>query len=169
MITQALKAFAHLGDLQRGINMHHTISSRINNDSYIFASLIHFYNHIKNNQAYKAMDLSNEIDKPNDVIIILLFNTCAQLGTTEASNLAKRVSKTIPQLFYSNLHLLTSLLDALMKCAQLLFDRSTRKALSMYGATMNGYNKDKNPSKTLNLFYQMKMDGIEPNFYLDFC
>ncbi|CAF4273905.1 unnamed protein product, partial [Adineta steineri] len=43
MITQALKAFAHLGDLRRGINMHHTISSRINNDSYIFASLIHFY------------------------------------------------------------------------------------------------------------------------------
>ncbi|CAF1055985.1 unnamed protein product [Adineta steineri] len=120
MITQALKAFAHLGDLRRGINMHHTISSRINNDSYIFASLIHFYR------------------------------------TAEASNLAERVSKTILQLFYSNPHLLTSLLDALMKCAQLLFNRSTSKILSIYEATMNEYNKDKNPSKTLNLFYQMK-------------
>ncbi|CAF0948790.1 unnamed protein product [Adineta steineri] len=156
MITQALKAFAHLGDLRRGINMHHTISSRINNDSYIFASLIHFYSYIKNNQANKAMDLFNEINKPNDVIIILLFNTCVQLGTAEASNLAERVSKTILQLFYSNPHLLTSLLDALMKCAQLLFNRSTSKILSIYEATMNEYSKDKNPSKTLNLFYQMK-------------
>ncbi|CAF1491485.1 unnamed protein product, partial [Adineta steineri] len=40
MITQALKAFADLGDLHRGTNIHHLISLRINNDSYILASLI---------------------------------------------------------------------------------------------------------------------------------
>ncbi|CAF3518869.1 unnamed protein product [Adineta steineri] len=197
MITQALKASAHLRDLQRGTSIHYLISSRINNDSYILASLIHFYincgnmktaqslfdtaakkslsmyaammkGYIKNNQTNKAMDLFHEINKPDEVIVILLFNTCAQLGTEEALNLAKRVSKETPQLFYSNPRLLTSLLDALIKCgdmehAQLLFDRSTKKVLSMYGAMMSGYNKAKNPFKTLDVFNQMKMDGIEPN------
>ncbi len=74
-----------------------------------------------------------------------MFNACAQLGTNEALNLAKKVSKEIPKSFHSDLGLLTSLLDALMKCgdvqhAQLLFDTSRAKILPMYGAMMNGNN-----------------------------
>ncbi len=42
-ITQALKACAEIRDFQRGLNIHKFISSRINNDSYILSSLIHFY------------------------------------------------------------------------------------------------------------------------------
>ena len=42
-ITQALKACTHLEDLQHGEAIHHLISSRINNDSYISTSLIHLY------------------------------------------------------------------------------------------------------------------------------
>jgi hypothetical protein len=49
----------------------------------------------------------------------------------------------MPKSFYSNPYLLTSLLDALMKCgdiinAQSLFDTSTNKSLGMYGAMMKG-------------------------------
>ncbi len=77
--------------------------------------------------------------------IIVLFNACAQLGTDEALNLTKKVSKKIPKSFYSNPYLLTALLDALMKCgdvkyAQSLFDASTKKVMQMYGAMMNGNN-----------------------------
>ncbi len=77
--------------------------------------------------------------------ITVLFNACAQLGTDEALNLTKKVSKKIPKSFYSNPYLLTSLLDALMQCgdveyAQSLFDASTKKVMSMYGAMMNGNN-----------------------------
>ena len=43
IITQALKACTHLGELQRGKAIHHLISSRIKNDIYISASLIHLY------------------------------------------------------------------------------------------------------------------------------
>ena len=43
IITQALKACAHLKDLQRGSTIHHLISSRIKDDVYISASLIHLY------------------------------------------------------------------------------------------------------------------------------
>ncbi|CAF5006932.1 unnamed protein product [Rotaria sp. Silwood1] len=43
IITQALKACASIGDLQRGSTIHHLISSRIKDDYYILASLIHLY------------------------------------------------------------------------------------------------------------------------------
>jgi len=106
--------------------------------------------------------------------MILLFNACAQLGTNEALQLVKRVSSQIPESFYSNHRLLTSQLDALMKCgdteeAQSLFDASTNKILPMYTVMMYGFNKNKNPEKTLDLFNQMKIDRIEPNFIIYFC
>ncbi len=77
--------------------------------------------------------------------ITVLFNACAQLRTDEALSLVKKISQEIPKSFYSNSYLLTSLLDALMKCgdvqdAQLLFDASRTKTLPMYGAMMNGNN-----------------------------
>jgi hypothetical protein len=58
-------------------------------------------------------------------------------------NLVKKTSSTIPKSFHLNPRLLTSLLDALMKCgdiehAQSLFNRSTNKVSSMYGAMMKG-------------------------------
>ena len=101
--------------------------------------------YIKNNQANKAIDLFNEVKDPAEVNIIVLFNACAQLGTNEALNLVKKVSKEIRKSFYSNPRLVTSLLDALMKCgdvqhAQSLFDASTKKVMQMYGAMMKGNN-----------------------------
>ncbi|CAM2722356.1 unnamed protein product [Rotaria socialis] len=130
--------------------------------------------YIKNNQANKALDLFNKIDSPDQVIIILLFNTCALLGTNEALSLVKRASKEIPKSFYSNPRLLTSLLDALIKCgdikhAELLFGRLRTRTLSVYNAIINGFNKEKNPSKTLDLFHQMKISGLEPNFITYTC
>jgi hypothetical protein len=51
----------------------------------------------------------------------------------------------MPKGYHSDVYLLTSLLDVLMKCgdvsnAQLLFDRTTNKVLPMYGAMMKGKN-----------------------------
>jgi hypothetical protein len=43
IITQALKACTHLGDIQRGKTIHQLISSHLKDDSYILASLIYFY------------------------------------------------------------------------------------------------------------------------------
>jgi len=122
--------------------------------------------YIKSNQANKAIDLFNEIKNPNDVIFILLFNACAQLRSNEALNLLKKVSKDVPKSFFSNPRLLTSLLDALVKCddltyAESLFNSSTKKDSGMYGVIMTGYNKENNPLKTLDLFNQMKRNGIE--------
>ncbi len=47
IIIQALKACAQLGDLQSGSTIHHLISSRIKNDSYILVSLVNMHSEFK--------------------------------------------------------------------------------------------------------------------------
>ena len=91
----------------------------------------------------KAIDLFEEISNPDEIVTTVLFNACAQLRTVEALGLVRRVATDIPKSFYSNAQLVTSLLDALMKCgdvphAQSLFSRQENKVLPMYGAMMQG-------------------------------
>ncbi|CAF1339290.1 unnamed protein product [Rotaria magnacalcarata] len=189
-ITQILKACAHLGDLQRGLMIYSLISSRMEDDSYISASSIHLFmecgdvasaqslfdkttkktfgiygammkGYIKNKMAFRAIDLFKEIKNPNEIITNLLFNACADLRTEEALNLIKKVSKTIPKSYYLNSYLITSLLDAFMKCkdvenAQLLFDKTKNKVLPMYGAMMKGYIENNLSHKAIDLFNQIK-------------
>ena len=99
--------------------------------------------YVDNNQMNKAIDLFREIKNPDEIVTTVLFNACAQLRTVEALGLVRRVATGIPKSFYSNAQLVTSLLDALMKCgdvphAQSLFSRQENKVLSMYGAMMKG-------------------------------
>ena len=104
---------------------------------------IFFRGYVKNNMAEKAIDLFNQIENPDEILVNALFNSCAQLETKEALAVAKKVAKEMPKSVYSNPYILTSLLDALMKCgdiadAQSLFAASTNKVLPMYGAMMKG-------------------------------
>jgi hypothetical protein len=78
------------------------------------------------------------------VNIIVLFHACAQLGTSEVLNLIRKVSEQMPKSFHSNPRVLTSQLDALMKCgdityAESLFNSLIKKDSGMYGAMMKGY------------------------------
>jgi hypothetical protein len=112
------------------------------------------------------MDLFNEINNPDAVIYILLFNACAQIGTTEALNITKKNSKDVSKSLCLNPRLSTSLLDALMKCdgltyAESFFNASKNKIVYMYGAMMTEFNKENKPSKTIDLFNQTKINGIE--------
>lgn len=130
--------------------------------------------YIMNNQANKAVDLFHQVKNPDEVIIIILFNACAKLETVKALNIVKKVLKEIPTSYLSNLRLLTSLLDALMRCgdstyAKSLFDSLPKKIKAMYGAMMNGYNKQNNPFQTLQLFNQMIIDGFEGDVIIYQC
>ncbi|CAF1222236.1 unnamed protein product [Adineta steineri] len=205
IITQALKACTHLRDLERGKTIHgHLISTRTKNDLYTTTSLIHLYmqcndiqsaqllfdttttknvtiygammkGYIKNNQAKKAVDLFNQIETPNEIIINLLFNACAQLGTFEALNLVIKISNAIPKSFHSNSILMASLLDALMKCddiehAESLFDKRKNKTIQMYGAMMKGYVQNNQAKKAIDLFNQIvKPDEIIMNLFFNAC
>ena len=107
----------------------------------LFVSL--FQGYVANNQAQKAIDLYRHIRTPDDITNTLFFTACAQLRGEEALKSLKTVLSTVSKSSLSNPILVTSLLDALMKCgdvssAQLYFDRSPRKVLPMYGAMMKG-------------------------------
>ncbi|CAM2728313.1 unnamed protein product [Rotaria socialis] len=186
ILTQILKACAGIGDLQRGSTIHRLVSSRLENDSYLLASLIHLYmqcgevaqaqslfdvstkktlsiygammkGYIKNNQADNVVDLFKRIKNPDEIIIILLFNACAQLGTDEALNLIKQVLSKTPKSFESNSYLLTSLLDALMKCgdvkqAEIWFNRSTKNSYQCY-------IQNSMENEAIELFKKLKTPG----------
>jgi hypothetical protein len=105
----------------------------------------YYLGYVNNDLPNKALDIFNDIKDPNEVIIIVLFNACAQLRTKASLDLVKNVLLEIPKSFHLNPRLLTSLLDALMKCgdvqyAELLFMKSTNKDLAMYAAMMKGKN-----------------------------
>ena len=94
----------------------------------------------------RAIELFNQVKTPDETIINFFFNACAQWGTKEALALVKKISEQMPKSFYSNNYILSSLLDALMKCgdvehAQSVFNSSTNKGLSMYGAMMKGIDR----------------------------
>ena len=137
--------------------------------------MIYFFKvYIINNQATKALDLFKEIEKPDDVIYLLLCNACAQLKSEEALNLVKTISKDIPKSFYSNPRLRTSLLDVFIKCgdiqaAESFFTSSADKDVEMYGAMMSAFNKENNPRKTLGLFNELKSNGYEKNIIIWLC
>ena len=91
----------------------------------------------------KAIHLFDQINNPDDVAILLLFNACAQLGNKDALDRVKNVWKTIPLKFYTNTNLVASLIDALMKCgdvesARSVFDSCKSKTIHMFGALMDG-------------------------------
>ena len=136
--------------------------------------------YIQNNEPNKAVDLFYEINKPNDIIFILIFKACAQLEGKEASNLIQSILPKMPTPFYSNPHLITSLIHALITCgdvttAEILFDKLHMKDISTYGAMMKGrrmivlfqsissdlylsigYVKNKQANKAIDLFHQME-------------
>ena len=109
------------------------------------AIFIRSVGYVKNNAASKAIDLFHEIENPNEVIQLLLLNACAQLQTNRALALVKKISVNFSLSDASNPRLLTSLLDALMKCgdvqsAESVFTRLTKKSLQMCAAMMTGNN-----------------------------
>ncbi|CAF3947180.1 unnamed protein product [Rotaria magnacalcarata] len=151
--------------------------------------------YIKNNSAKKAIDLFKEVKNPNEVMVNLVFNACAQLATEKELNLLKSISSMIPNSFYSNHYVLTSLIDAFIKCgdvksAKSLFDKSTKKTLPMYGALMTGLtindreeeaiaifneihlnelHRENHNEKQINLLFEKKTDCFEANITIYLC
>ena len=118
--------------------------------------------------ANKAIDLFAEIkENSDDIIILLVLNACAQMKTKESLNLIKRIFEENSKLFHDNDHLLTSLVDALVKCgdlsgANIIFSKMKRNVIS-YSILMNGYLEEKNPKKVFDLYNQMKNEQLIPD------
>lgn len=98
---------------------------------------------INHKRYQKAIDLFSEIEKPNEMVMVLVINACAQLRTNKALEMVKTLTCQMPMHFSSNEHIITSLIDALMKCgdvegAEQIFSRSKMRNQAIYGAMMKG-------------------------------
>ena len=104
-----------------------------------------FLGYIQNNMANKAIEIFYLINKPDDIMFILMFKVCAQLEKKEALNLIQSIQLKMPASFYSNPRLLTSLIHALMNCedvqsAEAVFNKAPVKDIPLYGAMLKGRN-----------------------------
>jgi hypothetical protein len=107
--------------------------------------LFFFLGYVKNSRAQLTIALFDEIVNPNSIILSLFFNACAQVATEISITLAKKVFEQSPKDIQSDLYVLTSMLDASMKCgnvayAETLFNIAAKKDLAMYATMMKGKN-----------------------------
>lgn len=99
--------------------------------------------YVKNDQPMKALSLFHDIRHPDEVILAILFNACAKIQSSEAREIINRAWSNMPRSYRDNPILITSLIDALMKCAdvpsaEICFSQTKSKNLKMYGAMMKG-------------------------------
>ena len=115
--------------------------------SNIFPDIGLFIGYLINKEAAKAIQLFNEINKPDTVIYILMFQACAQLETQEALDLIRLLRSKMPTSFHSNLPLLTSFINASLKCddvqtAEILFNKVPVKNIPLYKVMIKGKKRD---------------------------
>ncbi|CAF1456583.1 unnamed protein product [Adineta ricciae] len=163
LVTSLLNALVECGDVELAEKIFDSIK----------AKQLPMYGYIASNQAQKAIDLFKRIDRPDAIIINLLFNACAQLRTPEALSLVKQTYKNMSSSFYSNDYVTTSLLDALVKCgdtstAKVVFSKMRRPVIA-YANLMTGFNDQREGKQTMQLFYQMKREGLEPDIITSLC
>lgn len=104
----------------------------------------------------KAIHLFQKTTNPNDILYIVYFQACAQIGSFEGVNLIKMKLNNIPQSFYKNERLSTSLIDALIECkdietAELIYNSTCNPSIQMTGALMNGKHTHLNDSLVFSM------------------
>jgi pentatricopeptide repeat protein len=81
--------------------------------------------------------------KPNVVILLIFFHACAELANDQAKKRGKAVLQQLPQAFLTDVNLMTSAINMLMKFgevtdAEKVFHSMTTKNIVTYGAMMKG-------------------------------
>ena len=91
----------------------------------------------------RAIDIFKQVNEPDEILIVLLFNACAQLPSEQSLNLVKNIWEQSQARFLRSDNLLTSVIDALMKCgdvksAEIVFSESSSQSQYINGAMMSG-------------------------------
>ncbi|UJR07570.1 hypothetical protein I4U23_011858 [Adineta vaga] len=114
----------------------------------------------------------NNILTCSTLTITQVLKACAQIKDVERG---QNIHKLIPSRIKSDYYILSSLIHFYMQCgnvtsAQLLFDKSKKKTLSMYGSMMKGYIKNNQANKAIDLFNRIKNpDEIIITFLFNAC
>lgn len=91
----------------------------------------------------KTIEIFHRVEKPDHVVVLLLFNACAKIGNEESLKLVKKVSRSMSHSIQIHPNVITSLIDAFMKHgdvenAELVFNSKGLKILPAYAVMMRG-------------------------------
>lgn len=98
---------------------------------------------VRNNQPLKALSLFEKVEHPNEIILTIVFNACAKIQSAESLEVIKKVCAKMPRSCLHNQILLTSLIDAFVKCgdmssAETYFEQLKTDDVKMSGGMMKG-------------------------------
>ncbi|UJR24102.1 hypothetical protein I4U23_027069 [Adineta vaga] len=138
--------------------------SKIQSES-MFLTIIKGY--LKNEMYEKAFDLFVKLSNPNEILLIQIFNTCAKLENEKALICGRKFFDQMSMNCYNNIFLMNSAFNMFIKCkdsisAERIFSKIPRFLIG-YGRLMKIFNLEKQPEKTIDLYEQMKRDGIKPD------
>lgn len=126
---------------------------------------MNFQGLIQDGRPKEAIDIFKRLDHYDEMILTVFFNACAKVGSEEILSLIKNISSKLPQAFFKNQLLTTSLLDAFIRCKDLVSSESLflkmKKNVINYGHMMNAFLEADQADKSLNLFEEMKQRGIQ--------
>ncbi|CAF1590729.1 unnamed protein product, partial [Rotaria magnacalcarata] len=125
--------------------------------------------YVGNEMFEKALDLFEQIDiELGDVTYTIVFNACAKLCNDRAMKIGKKLLAKMPENYRNNNITSNSAIDMLMKfgdveSAERIFRSIKAKGTNIYGALMNGYNRNGESWKCFKVFEEMNEKDIIPD------
>ncbi|KAK9137645.1 hypothetical protein Sjap_008239 [Stephania japonica] len=124
----------------------------------------------KNGQASHALELFNQFKhlgiEPDETFIITIISVCSQLGILDIAEAI--VSNYVQCTHFSNLHLVTSLIDMYSKCGSVerslqVFEKVDKKDLFCYSAMIAAFANHGRGQEAITLFHEMLSHNIKPD------
>ena len=117
-----------------------------------------------NGLAEEAIELFSTLNDPNEIILVLLMNSCAQVRTAKALQIGRQAIDQMSEITRRNKYIMSSTLNMFIRCGDVCsaekWFAKVKCAANNYGQMMKCYNDERLPHKTLNLFKKMKNEGI---------
>lgn len=119
-----------------------------------------------NNQFDKTLDLFEKIPfKPDEVLYSIFYNACCSLSNEKSIKMGNKIYNQMPRSFLNKIDVVNSIISMFMKFGQIniaesLFLNIKNKDLYTYSSMFNGYNINKEPHKSLELFQEMKKENL---------
>ncbi|CAF3333160.1 unnamed protein product [Rotaria socialis] len=114
----------------------------------------------------KVLDLLDEMNiEPNQAILAVLFSACSRVANDRAMKIGRKLLDEMPKNFVNGNYIQNSAINILIRfgdvrSARNLFHMIRKKNIITYGTTMNEYNINSEPLKSLKLFEEMKRNDI---------
>jgi pentatricopeptide repeat protein len=129
--------------------------------------ILSYLGFVVNSLAQEAIELFSTIKNPDEINVVLLLNSCAQVGTSQSLDIGRQVLAKMPVVYHRNKYILNSALDMFVRSgdvcsAENWFSKMKCDAIH-YGQMMKCFNNGKLPLKTVNLFETMKSEGVKPS------